>query len=150
MTPSACAGCMSPCLLHLASIRSTHAVVFPGSQHRYAFAPTPTPSYVSTLSLSTPPGMLPMVRSMSFVANIGRESQVREGEEAQSRERAVPILPVLRPLRIDDADDNAVSYTRAAATARFRRRAEGEGEDVEDQDAWVDEDDDDDEEEMGR
>ncbi|KAJ7721091.1 hypothetical protein B0H14DRAFT_3625080 [Mycena olivaceomarginata] len=85
------------------------------------------PRTPSTLSLSTPPGMLPMVRSMSFVANVGRESQVREGEEAQSRERAVPILPVLCLLRIDDADDNA-----------------REGEDDEDEDAWVDEDDDDD------
>ncbi|KAJ7843233.1 hypothetical protein B0H14DRAFT_3139646 [Mycena olivaceomarginata] len=99
---------VSPASYTWLSIHSAHAVVFPVSPHRYASAPTPTSPYVSTLLPPTPPGMLPMVRSISFVANVGRESQVRQGEEAQSRKRAVSNLPVLRLLRID-ADDNATS-----------------------------------------
>ncbi|KAJ7787294.1 hypothetical protein B0H14DRAFT_2629546 [Mycena olivaceomarginata] len=82
--------------------------------------------------------MPPMVRSMSFPRapvrtspTSGEKPKPTRGVEAQSRKRAVPILPVLRPLRIDDADDSAVCHTRAAAAARFRRRAGGRGEDGE-------------------
>ncbi|KAJ7800570.1 hypothetical protein B0H14DRAFT_1688659 [Mycena olivaceomarginata] len=56
------------CVLFLpTSTHSTHAVAFPVSPHRSASAPTPTPAptYISTLSLPTPPGMPPMVWSVS-------------------------------------------------------------------------------------
>ncbi|KAJ7810082.1 hypothetical protein B0H14DRAFT_1490609 [Mycena olivaceomarginata] len=50
------------------STHSTHTVAFPVSPHR-SFAPrprpTPAPTYVSTLSPPTPPGVPPMVRSVS-------------------------------------------------------------------------------------
>ncbi|KAJ7671103.1 hypothetical protein B0H14DRAFT_3909405 [Mycena olivaceomarginata] len=108
MTPSVCAGYMSP-------LPPTSAIN----------APTRIRTDADAAACQHP-----LATDAARDAAYGKPKPTR-GEEAQSRKRAVPILPVLRPLRIDDADDSAVCHTRAAAAARFRRRAGGRGEDGE-------------------
>jgi hypothetical protein len=122
MTPSVCAGYMSP-------LPPTSAINAPTRIRTDADAAACRHPLATDAARDAALGEEHVVsaRACADIANVGREAQVREGEEAQSRKMAVPILPVLRLLRIDDADDSAVCHTRAAAAARFRRRAGGRG-----------------------
>ncbi|KAJ7667165.1 hypothetical protein B0H14DRAFT_3074178 [Mycena olivaceomarginata] len=104
------------------STHFTHAVAFPVSPHRYASAPTPMPTYTSTLSPPTPPGMPPMVWSVSSLP----APVEREGEEAESRARIAPLLPLFRRVCIGDANDDAVLDPGGTRRRRTMRMCGGE------------------------
>ncbi|KAJ7692807.1 hypothetical protein B0H14DRAFT_3046243 [Mycena olivaceomarginata] len=158
MTPSACAGCMSPCLLHLA-FHILHARRrLPGITAPIRIR-TPTPPYVSTLSPPTPPGMPPMGGSMSFPRAPVRTSPTSGGNRKSTRgKRRSPMKGLfLFPFSLSSAPSASTTQTTMPCPIRVPLPPlvsvdgpEGEEEDDQDEDAWVDKDDDDDEGKMGR
>ncbi|KAJ7730710.1 hypothetical protein B0H14DRAFT_3899264 [Mycena olivaceomarginata] len=136
------------------STHSTHAVAFPVSPHRYASATTPAPTYTSTLSPPTPPGMPPTVWSVlslpapgAHVADVWWEAEVeREGGEAESRERIVFPSPSPPPLlhRQCKRTPCPIRVSLPPLTS-----VDGDAPEEDDEDAWVDADDDDDDDDEG-
>jgi hypothetical protein len=109
------------------STHSTRAVAFPVSPHRYASAPTHADVHIDALTADAASdaahGMERVVpaRACTHVADAWWEAEVeREGEEAESRARIAPLLPLLRRVCIGDANDDTVSDPGAAPAARFR------------------------------
>ncbi|KAJ7858513.1 hypothetical protein B0H14DRAFT_3447218 [Mycena olivaceomarginata] len=118
------------------STHSTHAVAFPVSPHRYASAPTPMPMHTSTLSPPTPPGMPPIVWSVSSLAAPVRTSPTSGGKPRSSAREKGWTTQTTTPCPIRAPLPPLVSIDGVAPE---------EG----DEDAWVDADDDDDKDDEG-
>ncbi|KAJ7829773.1 hypothetical protein B0H14DRAFT_3716919 [Mycena olivaceomarginata] len=139
------------------SIHPTHAVAFPVAPHRYAPAPTPTPTYTSMLSPQMPPGMPPIVRSVSSPpAPVSvRTSPTARGKPRSRGKRRSPLKGLFSfSLSLSSASSHsAASITQTPSPIRVPLpplvSVDGDAPEEEDEDAWVDVDDEDDSEGEG-